>query len=83
MKHKHSEVNEKTESLSVYVSDRARVRAVAGARGQLPAIVIREALSHWVAAQPAHIKAVADSAIVEQKLAADLTSNKAALEASR
>jgi hypothetical protein len=45
--------------------------------------VIREALSHWVAAQPAHIKAVADSAIVEQKLAADLTSNKAALEASR
>ena len=70
MKHKPNENHEKTDSLAVYLTDRATVRAIAGARGQLPAVIVHEAITYWVTMQPAHIQSV-EQALAEVNQAAD------------
>jgi hypothetical protein len=53
---------EKTDPVSVYVQDRAQIRAIAGARQTVPATIIHEMLAIYLNANP-RAKAVATAAL--------------------
>lgn len=62
--------NERTEPVSIYLADRAQIRAIAGARQTVPARIIRQMLAAYLSSNP-RAQAIATAALAEAETAAE------------